>query len=90
MNRSKILFPVILLFVFTLVNRSQAITIPGFEGYEIGGEEGWELKKDKRNIKCYTRPVKISPMISFRGVGDVKGKIPDMVSFLMDIERYPE
>lgn len=90
MNYRKFLFPIILLFVFTLVNHSQAITIPGLEEYELGGEEGWEFKKDKRNIKCYTRPVKISPMISFRGVGDVKGKMSDMVSFLMDIERYPE
>jgi hypothetical protein len=91
MKYSKILVPAITLFiVFTFISLVQAKDIPGLETFEIGGEENWELKKNKKGIKCYTRRVKISPMHCFRGIIEVKGTISNLVGFLMDIGRYTE
>ncbi len=87
---NKFFFSIALFSVFSLATLGEAKKIPGLESFEVGEEDGWVLKKNKKGIKCYTRPVKISPMHSFKGVGEVKGKIPHLVAFLMDIERYPE
>ncbi len=91
MKYSRIFVSTISLFiVFTFVSLAHAKDIPGLETFELGGDERWELKKDKKGIRCYTRRVKISPMHCFRGSIEVKGTIPNLVGFLMDIGRYTE
>ncbi len=90
-GKRKIFVCAITLFtVFAFIRPSYAEEIPGFGGYELGGDEGWVLKKNKNGIKVWLRSVKCTPMRAFKGIGEIKGKIPNLVAFLMDIERYPE
>ncbi len=88
--RKTFVYTIILFIVFTFGSLVSAKNIPGLETFELGGEEGWTLKKNKNGIRCYTRPVKVSPMLCFRGIIEVKGKMPHLVGFLMDIGRYTE
>ncbi len=55
----------------------------------LGGDEGWELKKDKNGIKVYIRKTDISPVKAFKAVMEIKADISAMTAFLMDIDDYP-
>jgi hypothetical protein len=91
MRYGKILVSAItLLIVFTFISLVQARDIPGLEEFEIGGDENWKLKKNKKGIKVYLRHVKFTPMLAWRSHAELKGEISDLVAFLMDIEKYPE
>jgi hypothetical protein len=59
--------------------------------YEVvGGDEGWELVKDKNGVKVYSRLTPVSPTKSFRGVMNIKADLDELVAFIADPYAYPE
>jgi hypothetical protein len=57
---------------------------------DLGGDEGWELAKDKKGIKVYLRKTSLSPIRIFRGVATFDADFGQMVALIWDGERYVE
>ncbi len=57
---------------------------------DLGGDEGWELVKDKKGIKVYLRKTSLSPIRIFRGVSTFDADFGQMVALIWDGERYVE
>ncbi len=48
----------------------------------------WKLRKNKKGIKAYTRPVDVSPVDSFRGEIELDTDIQTLLGIFMDIPSY--
>jgi len=62
-----------------------------FKAYDetMGGDEGWNLKRDKNGIKVYHRKTSLTPINVFKGETEVETDLSTMCAFLMDVYNFP-
>lgn len=77
-----------ILFCMAIIAIFEPVSAKGFRSPVLGGDERWELVKNKNEIKVYTRSVPISPIKSFRGVTELDTDLSTMVAFFMDVKSY--
>jgi hypothetical protein len=94
-TRSIIIIFVIVLIGVTFAGSSftkESDSPESWEGWEdifLNPEKkDWKLKKNKKGIKAYTRPVEISPVDSFRGEIELDTDIQTLLGIFMDIPSY--
>jgi hypothetical protein len=56
----------------------------------LGSDTGWELAKDKNNIKVYLRETDLSPVKVFRTVTELEVDFHRLVAMVWDGESYPD
>ncbi len=91
---------IIIIFVIALINVTFAGVSFSKESYGPESWEGWEdiflhpekkdwkLKKNRKGIKAYTRPVEISPIDSFKGQIEMDTDIQTLIAIFRDIPGY--
>ncbi len=55
----------------------------------MGTDEGWTLAKERKGIKVYHRKVDITPIKVFKGVAELESDLTSILSFLMDVHKFP-
>ncbi|WKK65643.1 START domain-containing protein [Lutimonas zeaxanthinifaciens] len=53
-------------------------------------QENWDLIKDKKDIKVYTRTNTVSSFKEFKGITEIKAKVNDFLAVLYDIDGLPD
>ncbi|MCF6170691.1 MAG: START domain-containing protein [Bacteroidales bacterium] len=56
----------------------------------VPADDGWVLKKDKNNIKVFTRQTAEGKMKEFRIIALLKASMTQLVATLEDVEAYPQ
>ncbi len=52
--------------------------------------EDWELARNEKGVRVYTRKIKGSGFKAFKAVTALSSSMSDIISLLQDVERYPE